>query len=347
MVTQLLETQQKVDAKQLDRFARKHLGHFPTPLERLGRLTDALGGPEIWIKRDDCTGLSTGGNKARKLEYLMAEADAQGADVIMTVGAFQSNCARQTAACAAKLGLECHIVLANPSGNKHAAYHQSGNLLLDRLHGATIEVSQSGDRYGDMAAAAAHYAKRGKKVYTIPAGGSTAIGSLGYVRCASELLSQLAYHDMKVDRIVHATGSGGTQAGLLTGLKLMDAGIALTGISVGKPQKKQQELVFGLACETANLLGYSGLITLEDVAVNADYIGEQYGVPTKAGLEAIDLFARLEGILLDPVYSGKGAAGLIDQIRQGHYGKDERIVFLHTGGSAALFGYFEEFENPA
>jgi len=329
----------------LARFPRHFIAHLPTPLERLDRLSAELGGPEIWIKRDDCTGLSTGGNKTRKLEFLMAEAEAQGADMVMTQGATQSNHARQTAAFAAKLGMDCHILLEDRTGSNDANYNHNGNVLLDHLHGATTEKrSGGGDMNAEMEAVAERLRAEGRKVYTIPGGGSNATGALGYVNCAFELLSQVNGTGLRIDHLVHATGSAGTQAGLITGLQAMNAQIPLLGIGVRAPKAKQEENVYNLACTTAEKLGCAGVVKREDVVANTDYVGQGYGIPTESGLEAIRMFAELEAILLDPVYSAKGAAGLIDLIRKGHFKKGERVVFLHTGGAAALFGYDQAFD---
>lgn len=329
----------------LARFPRHFLAHLPTPLERLDRLSAELGGPEIWIKRDDCTGLSTGGNKTRKLEFLMAEAEMQGADMVMTQGATQSNHARQTAAFAAKMGMACHLLLEDRTGSNNANYNNNGNVLIDHLHGATTEKRPSGgDMNAEMEKVAERFRAEGRKVYTIPGGGSNPTGALGYVNCAFEMLAQFNDRALKIDHIVHATGSAGTQAGLITGLKAMNAQIPLLGIGVRAPKAKQEENVYNLACATAEKLGCPGVVAREDVVANTDYVGDGYGIPTEAGLDAIRMFAELEAILLDPVYSAKGAAGFIDLIRKGHFKKGERVVFVHTGGSAALFGYDAAFD---
>ena len=329
----------------LARYPRRFLAHLPTPLERLDRLSAELGGPEIWIKRDDCTGLSTGGNKTRKLEFLMAEAELQGADMVMTQGATQSNHARQTAAFAAKMGMACHILLEDRTGSNNANYNNNGNVLLDHLHGATTEKRPGGlDMNAEMEKVADTFRAEGRQVYTIPGGGSNPTGALGYVNCAFEMLSQFNDRGLKVDHIVTATGSAGTQAGLIVGLKAMNAQIPLLGIGVRAPKPKQEENVFNLAVATAEKLGCPGVVAREDVVANTDYVGEGYGIPTESGLEAIAMFAELEAILLDPVYSAKGAAGFIDLCRKGHFKKGERVVFLHTGGSVALFGYDAAFD---
>ena len=331
----------------LARFPRLHLAHLPTPLEHMPRLSKELG-REIWIKRDDCTGVSTGGNKTRKLEFLFAEAEAMGADMVMTQGATQSNHARQTAAFAAKLGMACHILLEDRTGYNNANYNENGNVLLDHLHGATTEKFPGGhDMPGEMEQAAEKMRAEGKTVYTIPGGGSNATGALGYVNCAFEMLEQANKGSLRIDRIVHATGSSGTQAGLVTGLAAMNANIPLLGIGTRAPQPKQEQMVYDLALKTAEKIGAVGVVKREDVMANTDYVGEGYGLPTESGLEAIAMFAELEGLLLDPVYSAKGAAGLIDLCRKGFFDKDERIVFLHTGGSVGLFGYDFAFDHDA
>ncbi len=308
------------------------------------RLSEELG-VELWIKRDDCTGLSTGGNKTRKLEFLMAEALEQGADMVMTQGATQTNHGRQTAAAAAKLGLACHILLEDRTSYDDANYNTNGNVLLDHLHGATTQKFPGGhDMPAEMERAAEKKRAEGHNVYVIPGGGSNPTGALGYVNCAFELLGQFNDADLKVDRIVHATGSSGTQAGLVTGMCAMNAQIPVLGIGTRAPQPKQEQMVYDLACKTAEKLGCPGVVKREYVMANTDYVGQGYGLPTDSGIEAIRMFAELEGILLDPCYSAKGAAGLIDLARKGKF-KDERVVFLHTGGAAALGGYDFAFDS--
>ena len=268
----------------LARFPRHFLAHLPTPLERLDRLSAELGGPEIWIKRDDCTGLSTGGNKTRKLEFLMAEAEAQGADMVMTQGATQSNHARQTAAFAAKLGMDCHILLEDRTGSNDANYNHNGNVLLDHLHGATTEKrAGGGDMNAEMETVAERLRAEGRKVYTIPGGGSNATGALGYVNCAFELLSQVNGTGLRIDHLVHATGSAGTQAGLITGLQAMNAQIPLLGIGVRAPKAKQEENVYNLACATAEKLGCAGVVKREDVSPTPTMSVRAMAFPPKAG----------------------------------------------------------------
>jgi L-cysteate sulfo-lyase len=336
----------------LARFPRIRLGHGPTPLEPMENLSRRLagpgGGPKLWIKRDDCTGLSTGGNKTRKLEYLMADARAQGADIVITQGATQSNHARQTAAACAKLNLSCHILLEDRTGYRDAAYTQSGNVLLDKLHGASVERRPGGaDMQAEMEAIAARLRAEGRRPYVIPGGGSNPVGALGYVLAAQELVHQATEMDLRIDHLVHATGSAGTQAGLVAGLVGLNSGIPVLGIGVRAPREKQEANVLALARRTAAHLGLpDGTIRAEHVVANCDYVGQGYGIPTQGMVEAIKLVAETEGLLLDPVYSGKGMAGLIDLVRKGHFRPEQNVVFLHTGGAVGLFGYPDAFDLP-
>jgi L-cysteate sulfo-lyase len=274
----------------------------------------------------------------------MAEAQAQGADIVLTQGATQSNHARQTAAFAAKLGLDCHILLEDRTHKTDNEYVHNGNVFLDLLHGASIERHPTTP---DMNAAMEQVAERlraeGRKPYTIPGGGSNATGALGYVNAALELLTQANDKGLRIDHVVHGTGSAGTQAGLVTGLTATHSGIPVLGIGVRAPREPQENNVFKLACATADKLGCSGIVKREHIVANCDYVGEGYGLPAASTLEAIQLLAKEEAILLDPVYSGKGMAGLIDLCRKGHFKRGENVVFLHTGGSAALFAYTASF----
>lgn len=329
---------------ELARFPRIRLGHFPTPLEPMDNLTRLLGGPRLWIKRDDCTGLSSGGNKTRKLEYLMAEALAQKADTVITQGATQSNHARQTVAAAAKLGMQSHILLEDRTGYTQFNYVENGNVLLDRLHGATVERRAGGsDMQGEMEKVAKQLERTGRRPYVIPGGGSNPVGALGYVNAALELVNQSVELGLRIDHLVHATGSSGTQAGLVVGLQAMKSKIQLLGIGVRAPKEKQESMVYDLACRTWAHMKLKGDLDRTSVLANCDYVGDGYGVPTPAMVEAVNLLAKTEGILLDPVYSGKGMAGLIDLIRKGQFAKDQNVVFLHTGGSVTLFGYPDIF----
>jgi L-cysteate sulfo-lyase len=329
---------------QISRFPRLHFAHLPTPLEPLENLTKLLGGPKIFIKRDDCTGLATGGNKTRKLEFLMGEAQQKKADTIITQGATQSNHVRQAAAIACKLGLRCEILLEHRTGSEDPDYLENGNVLLDRLFGANIHSVTAGtDMNVAMQDVADDIRKNGGKPYIIPGGGSSPTGALGYVNCAMELVGQLNDRSLKIDHLVTATGSAGTQTGLVVGLEGTRSGIPVLGICVNADKKTQEEKVFALTEKTTEFIGIPGSVKREAVVANGDYVGPGYGLPTEGMIEATELLAREEGILLDPVYSGKGMAGLIDLIRKGEFRKDENIVFLHTGGSAGLFAYRKTF----
>lgn len=333
--------------RSLSAFPRISLGHLPTPLEPMDRLSEALGGPRIWVKRDDCTGLSSGGNKTRKLEYLMAEALQQKATCIITQGATQSNHARQTAAASARLGLPCHILLEDRTGSTQTEYNYNGNVLLDQLHGATIAKRPGGaDMAAEMISLAEQLSTNGEQPYIIPGGGSNTTGALGYVNCAAELTEQAVQTGLKIDALVHATGSSGTQGGLVTGLCAIQSDIHLLGIGVRAPQEKQEQMVHDLANSTMDRLGMGLVVPREAVRANCDYVGPGYGLPTDGMRAAVSMLARLEGLLFDPVYSGKGLDGLIDLVKKGYFDDMDNVVFLHTGGSAALFGYPEIFELP-
>lgn len=329
----------------LSRFPRVSLAHLPTPLEHLPRLSKHLGGPNIYIKRDDCTGLGTGGNKTRKLEFLMAEAQQKGADVIITQGAVQSNHARQTAAAACKLGMSCELIFERRVVDASDAYLESGNVLLDRIYGAnTRDVDKGSDMDAEMEKLADELRSDGKNPYIIPGGGSNKVGALGYVDCALELLNQANNTGLVIDHVVHATGSAGTQAGLVVGLKASNANIPLLGIGVNAPKDAQEEKVWKLTKETADYVGAPDAVAREDIVANCDYVGDGYGLTTQSMNDAILLLARQEGMLFDPVYSGKGLAGMIDLIKKGHFGQSKNIVFVHTGGSAGLFGYSDQLK---
>jgi L-cysteate sulfo-lyase len=307
-------------------------------------LSSELGGPTLWVKRDDCTGLSTGGNKTRKLEYLLADALDKGADTVITQGAVQSNHARQTAALCAKLKLTCHILLEDRTGFKDEAYRLNGNVLLDRLHGATISSRPAGaNMQAEMEAFAETLKAAGKKPYVIPGGGSNPLGALGYVNAALEITYQLNEMGLKATHLVLPTGSAGTHAGLIAGLKILNSPLKVIGFGVRAPKEKQEQMVFDLACKTAAMLGHEGAVQREDVFADCNYVGAGYGLPTEGMVEAVKMLACTEGLLFDPVYTGKGLAGLIDWVRHGRFTKDDTVIFLHTGGSAALFGYPETF----
>ena len=330
----------------LSRFPKIKLGHFPTPLEPMKNLTRTLGGPNLYIKRDDCTGLASGGNKTRKLEYLMAEAVDQKASVVVTQGATQSNHARQTAAAACILNMRCEILLERRVEVMGPDYEKTGNVMLDDLFGAThrflpggLDMNAEAHKLGDALRA------QGETPYVIPGGGSNPVGALGYVNAAEEICDQANDQGLKIDWIVHATGSTGTQAGLVAGLHALESSIQVYGVSVRNSKDKQEAAVHKLAVETAEFIDTKEPLPKEKIIANGDYVGGGYGIPTDGMVEAITMLAQQEGILLDPVYSGKGMAGMIDLIRKGVFKKGENVVFLHTGGSVALFAYRSEFPS--
>ncbi len=332
----------------LARFKRISLGHFPTPLERMDNLTKVLGGPDVYIKRDDCTGLATGGNKTRKLEFLVADAVAQGANTLVTQGATQSNHVRQTAAAARKLGMKCFALLERRVTNQGDGYETAGNVLLDDMLQCEYEFRPDG---ADMNAEGAAYAKalseKGHKTYFIPGGGSNPIGALGYANAAAELVNQADTTGIKIDKLVHATGSAGTQAGLVAGFHALNAPIDVVGISVRAKRDAQIANVHKLAVATSELIGVKHPLNVSMVEAHDGYVGPGYGQPTDEMVDAISLLAKEEAVFLDPVYSGKGMAGMIGLIREGKLKKGETVVFLHTGGSATLFAYQHLFSRQA
>ena len=325
---------------------RRDLAHLPTPLEPLPRLTEALNGPRVLVKRDDCTGLGLGGNKTRKLEFLMADALAQGADTVITTGGVQSNHVRQTAAAAARLGLACELVLTRVVPWGGPDYELSGNIQLDRLFGARIHLHDGGtDRAAAMEALAERLRCAGKVPYVIPTGGSNAIGALGYAAAAAELAAQLNDLGRDIAAVVHASSSGGTQAGLTAGFAALDPEVRVIGIDVDANPEAVAAEVTRLAGEVWQRLGLAGGFPTDKVNLESGYAGEAYGLPTAAMRAAVQRTARLEGLLLDPVYSGKAMAGLIGLIGAGAFAADETVVFLHTGGTPALFPYRSVFEG--
>ena len=308
---------------------RLHFAHLPTPVETLPALSARLGGPTLLVKRDDQTGLAFGGNKTRKLEFLTADARAQGADLLITGGAAQSNHCRQTAAAAARLGLACTLVLAGEPPRNPTA-----NLLLDQLLGANIVWTTNDARDETMKRVEEEARRAGRAPYLIPYGGSNEVGALGYVFAMQELMQQ----DVRPDWIVVASSSGGTQAGLTVGARLFGYEGRILGVSIDKPEVElSRDIVAALAARTARKLGEDLTFNASDILVDDGYLGGGYGVMGPPEIEAIRLFARTEGLLLDPVYTGRAAAGLLDLIRQGFFKKGEAVLFWHTGGTPALF----------
>lgn len=324
----------------LTRFPRVSLTRLPTPIEPLPRLSAHMGGPRLFVKRDDLTGLGLGGNKLRKLEFLLGEALAQGADTVLTVGALQSNHARQTAAACARLGLDCELVLRRGS-HASEAYLNSGNLLLDRLFGARLHLLQAQEsREERMEARAEDLRAAGRRPYCVPVGGSCGLGDLGYVACAEEIIAQSEDMNVRFDAVVVATGSGGTQGGLVAGMRLLE-GAPVIGMAVEGTRAEQEALAAAQAMETLHLLGRDAADLDSSVAVMDDFVGSGYAKPTDSMREALSLAARFEGLVLDPVYTGKAFAGLIALARSGRFNNDQSLLFVHTGGVPGLFGYPE------
>jgi len=324
----------------LSRFPRRRYTAGWTPIERLERLSGLLGGPDLYIKRDDLLGLAGGGNKTRKLEFLVADALAQGADTLITCGAVQSNHCRLTLAAAVKEGLKCRLVLEERVANSYNP-DASGNNFLFRLLGveAVTVVTTGVDLAAEMQKVADEVAALGRKAYVIPGGGSNPLGALGYVSCAEEILAQTYDLGLRLDHIVCASGSTGTHAGLICGLVGNCSHIPLTGINVRRPRQEQEPNVHKLAQETAALLGIPGGIPREAITALGDWVGPGYSLPTPEMVEAVRMLAQVEGILLDPVYTGKAMAGLIALIRSGAFKAGERVLFVHTGGAPALYAY--------
>ncbi len=322
---------------QLGSLPRIKLAHLPTPLEEAPRLAEYLGGPRLWIKRDDLTGLAIGGNKARKLEFLLGQAQAQGANVVITVGAVQSNHCRMTAAAAKRLGLDVIVVLTGEEPTM-----RQGNLLLDGIFGADIRIIQTDDEYilmGTVEDLARQLRRDGRHPYVIPRGGSNALGAAAYLEAWLEMLAQANALGIRVDAIVHASTSGGTQSGLYTGTKLTESGVQVIGISAGPKREVVTKRVLGIVGELTEVLELQWRPHPDDLIVYDEYVGEGYGIPTQECLDAIKIMARTEGVLLDPVYTGKAMAGLIGLIRQERLRRGQNVVFWHTGGQPALFAH--------
>ena len=321
----------------LEKFERIKLGHFPTPIEHLKNITKYLGGPNIFIKRDDCTGLATGGNKTRKLEFLIPDAIKNKAELVVTVGAVQSNHARQTAAACALMGLKCLIILEQRVKDPPEIYMNSGNVFLNKLYGADIKICPKNENFLEYYEKVIEDLKsKGTNVYFIPGGGSNSIGALGYVECLNEIIKENNKYNFS--HIVHATGSSGTQAGLLAGRKYFNCNIPIIGICIRYDKATQINRVYTEAKKTCEKLQCS-ILDKSEVIVYDEYIGPGYGEPSDSMIEATKLLAKKEAILLDPVYSGKGFAGLIGLIKNKKYKKNDNVLFIHTGGAVSLSAY--------
>ena len=335
---------------QLSKYPRVKLIHSPTPLEYLENLTNHLGCPQIYIKRDDCTGLAFGGNKSRKLEFLIGDAVENNADVVITAGAVQSNHCRQTAAAATKFGMEC-IIVAKPSWSKE----YNGNLFLDELLGARLVLIEDDEEALDQGGKLSmedtienlmvDLKKEGKNPYYIPVGGSNSIGSLGYISMTMEMISQANEMGIEIGSMVAASGSGGTQTGMILGSDVEKSGIQAVGMGISSDASVVIPKLTELCNQTSDYYGLGLNYEEKDIIFNDNYIGEGYGIPSEEMIEAVKLLARKEGIILDPVYSGKAFAGMVDLIKKGYFDKSKAVVFIHTGGTPALFVYSESFRE--
>ncbi|MEE8592257.1 MAG: D-cysteine desulfhydrase [Spirochaetia bacterium] len=324
----------------LAQFPRRRYTQGETPIEKAPRLSSVLGGPDIYIKRDDLLGLAAGGNKTRKLEFLVADALAQGADTLITCGAVQSNHCRLTLSAAVKEGLKCRLVLEERVPGSYSPKASGNNFLLNLMGVEKVTVVPGGsDMVKEMKNGADEIAAEGRKAYVIPGGGSNPIGATGYVACAQEIMDQTFELGLNINYIVCASGSAGTHAGLVTGIYGCHMNIPVIGINVSRPKKDQEDLVYRLVQETARHLGIASKIRSEAVTCFDEYVGPGYSLPTPEMAQAVRLLARTEGILLDPVYTGKTMAGLIDLVKKGYFEKGNNVLFIHTGGSPALYVY--------
>ena len=331
----------------LAKFPRRGYVQAPTPLEALPRFSEALGGKvNVFIKRDDMLPGTAGGNKTRKLDFCMADALRQGADSIITCGAVQSNHCRLTLAWAVKEGLDCHLILEERVKGSYKPEASGNNFLFQLLGVKSISVVPGGsDMMGEMQKLAETLRAEGKKPYVIPGGASNKIGALGYVSCAEEVLRQLFETGLRIEHMVVPSGSAGTHAGIIAGMIGNNAGIPVTGIGVNRKKEAQQAAVLKLAQETLDYIGTGVTMPAEAVVAFDDYVGPGYSLPTDGMGEAVKLLASTESILLDPVYSGKAMAGLIDLVRKDYFPEGSNVLFLHTGGSPALFAYLDTFRS--
>lgn len=328
---------------QLSNFPRVKLTNLPTPIEKLERLSAHLGNVNIFVKRDDLTNLAGGGNKVRKLEFLIGDAIAKGADTVITQGAVQSNHVRQTVAAAAKFGLKSRAILERRIQNVNERYEKTSNVLLDNLFGIEsmrfVPLNSNMDK--EMEIEAEEVRKNGGKPYIIPGGGSNALGSLGYVNAAVEILNQTNKRNIFFDHVVVTSGSSGTHAGIVAGFEALNSGIDVVGISISRKKEAQERKIKDEADKIAEFISIPKVAD-EKIKVNSDYVGAGYGILNSEALEAIELCAKYEGLLLDPVYTGKAFAGLIGLNRKGYFKPNSNVLFIHTGGAMGLFAYEDE-----
>lgn len=326
-------------------FPRRPYLNGPTPIEAMPALSRALDSTvNLYIKRDDLLPGTAGGNKTRKLEFCIADALEKSADTIITCGAVQSNHCRLTAAWSAKEGLNCHLILEERVEGSYKKEASGNNFLFELLDVKSIDVVSCGsDMMAEMTKKAEALSAQGKTPYIIPGGASNAIGALGYAACAEETMNQLNTLGLAIEHIVVPSGSAGTHAGMVVGMTGMNTNIPVSGVNVSRTKDVQEEIVYTLAQELAAKLGIKAGVDRKDFVCFDQYVGPGYSIPTDSMVEAVKLFAKTEAILLDPVYSGKAAAGLIDLVRKGHFPEGSNVLFLHTGGSPALFAYLDTF----
>lgn len=329
------------------KFPRRNYLQGSTPIEAMPQLSKALGGDvNLFVKRDDLLPGSAGGNKTRKLEFCIADAMGKGADSIITCGAVQSNHCRLTASWSAKEGLDCHLVLEERVEGSYKKEASGNNFLFELLDVKTIEVVKGGsDMMAEMEKKAEALKSEGKVPYIISGGASNTIGATGYAVCAEETVNQLNQIRIDVDHIIVPSGSAGTHAGMVVGMIGVSGNIPISGVNVSRVKDVQEEIVYKLALKTAERLEIKGSVAREDIVCYDQYVGQGYSLPTDSMVEAVKLFAKNEAILLDPVYSGKAAAGLIDLVRKEYFPKGSNVLFLHTGGSPALYAYMETFRQ--
>lgn len=329
------------------RFSRRGYLQGATPIEPMTKLSKKLEADiNLFVKRDDLLPGASGGNKTRKLDFCIADALDKGADTIITCGAVQSNHCRLTASWSAKEGLDCHLILEERVKGSYKEDGSGNNFLFELLDVKSKRVVPGGsDMMAEMEKTAEELKSQDKKPYIIPGGASNPIGALGYAACAEEIMQQLNEMHMQIDHIVVPSGSAGTHAGMAVGITGTNSNIPISGMNVSRPKDVQEDIVFNLAGQTAELLGVKGGVAREDIVCYGDYVGPGYSQPTESMIEAVKLFAAEEAILLDPVYSGKAAAGLLDLVRKGVFAKGENVLFLHTGGSPALYAYLDTFRG--
>jgi L-cysteate sulfo-lyase len=336
-------------ARRISAYPRLRLGHFPTPLEPLKRLSERLSGPAISVKRDDASGMGQGGNKVRALEFVLPEALAAGADILLTAGVVQSNSVRQVAAAAAKAGLDCHFaMITDRVTGTDADYAETGNALLDHLYGATHEIiSIKDDRTAVLERIAARMRERGRKPYIVPYGCANRTGAIGYLNAAAELAEQATESGVPITHVVHASGTGGTQAGLIAGFAALGLPIEVIGIDVDADPHGVRQRVGRILAELADEIGLDRSVLMERIVVEGAFSAGAYGQADQRTVDAIRIAARSEALTLDPVYSGKALAGLIGLCKAGRFKPSDHVVFLHTGGTPAIYAYRSIFGSGA